>query len=416
VTTSSSRDHIHDLIGKLRALTHASRQPSPDLPLEWDRNGVILRNADVIITHCEVNDRHGTGVHMQKMFRDCPNILSIRSEDRYDGRQSFGLLALRISHPDADPAAARLRIAKAMGKSTAGRILCVAYLPSDAHSALALHEQSGAPVCTYIVDDQNICVDRFPDQLLGRLFEKSGLRLVNSPEMREAYEEKFGMPVYYMPPVAPSYVLPRELQTPPADADPAHGVIIGNIWGRSWVKRLCRTVRDSGIRLTWYFPGDRRDLAVSSAELQACGIALKEPVPEEELVQVLRGSLFTVAPTGTLERGDDLRWVAKLSLPSRIIYLIASSHIPVLVLGNRQTAAARFVEQFGVGLVADYDRSSFQDAVRRITAHDENMEMRRRAATAGPRFSDEGAAEWIWKSLAAGRPIDRRFEDLMPQR
>ena len=415
VTLPSSHDALHDLIGKLRALTQASRQPqSSHSQLQWDRNGVILRDADVVITHCEVNDRHGTGVHMKKMFRGCTNILSIRSENRYDGCQQFGELALRISHPDSDSEAARLRTAKALGRSTAGRILCVAYLPSDARTALALRELSGAPLCTYIVDDQNICVDSMPDDLLRRLFEQSDLRLVNSPEMRAAYQAKYGVPVYYMPPVAPSYVIPNEVQPPPLHADPNQGVVIGNIWGPNWVRLLCRTVRDSGIRLTWYFPGDRRDLPVSATELEACGITLKDPVPEEELVRALRACWFTVAPTGTLDRDDDLRWVAQLSLPSRIIYVMAASHIPVLVLGSNRTASARFVEQFGVGLVADYQRTAFQAAVRRITTPHENLAMRRKAAAVGPKFSDEGAADWIWQSLALGRPADGRFDELRP--
>ena len=415
VISPAPQDAIHHLIGKLRALTRASRHsPSSPAPLEWDRNGVILRNADVIITHCEVNERHGTGVHIKKMFRSRPNILSIRSENRYDGRQQFGALALRIPHPDSDPQAARHRTAKAMGNSTAGRILCVAYLPADAITALALRELSGAPLCTYIVDDQNICVRRMPDDLLRRLLEQSSLRLANSPEMRVAYQAKYGLPFHYMPPVAPSYVIAGELQPPPTQADPNHGVVIGNIWGPNWVRLLCRAVRGSGIRLTWYFPGDRRDLPVSVQQLEACGILLKDPLPEDELVRTLRGCWFTVAPTGTLDRADDLRWVAQLSLPSRVVYLIAASHIPVLVLGNATTAAARFVEQFGVGLVADYDRTAFQAAVRRITGYDENLAMRRKAAAVGPRFSDEGAAEWIWQSLALGRPVDQRFEQLMP--
>ena len=34
---------------------------------------------------------------------------------------------------------------------------------------------------------------------------------------------------------------------------------------------------------------------------------------------------------------------------------------------------------------------------------------------AGP-FTDTGAAEWIWQSLALGAPVDRRFEGLFPKR
>jgi hypothetical protein len=41
--------------------------------------------------------------------------------------------------------------------------------------------------------------------------------------------------------------------------------------------------------------------------------------------------------------------------------------------------------------------------------------MRRNALTVAGRFSDAGAAEWIWRSLARGDAIDARFEDLAPK-
>ena len=43
-----------------------------------------------------------------------------------------------------------------------------------------------------------------------------------------------------------------------------------------------------------------------------------------------------------------------------------------------------------------------------------NLAMRKRALAAAGRFTDSGAAEWIWQSLARGEPIDQRYEDLLP--
>jgi hypothetical protein len=68
----------------------------------------------------------------------------------------------------------------------------------------------------------------------------------------------------------------------------------------------------------------------------------------------------------------------------------------------------------GIGVVADYDRQAFVDAVSYITRPEVNLEMRQRALVASGRFSDAGAAEWIWQSLARGQPIDLRYEDLVP--
>ena len=95
---------------------------------------------------------------------------------------------------------------------------------------------------------------------------------------------------------------------------------------------------------------------------------------------------------------------------------MATAQIPIIVLGSRKTGASRFVEQFGIGVTARYDTVSFTEAVRYITQSEVNMAMRQRAYAVAGQFADAGAAEWIWQSLAAGRPYDRRYEDLIPSR
>jgi len=107
--------------------------------------------------------------------------------------------------------------------------------------------------------------------------------------------------------------------------------------------------------------------------------------------------------------------MAQFSLPSRMVYMMSTSHIPVIVLGSRDTAASHFVEQFGIGVTSGYDRASFRDAVEYITRRDVNLAMRRRGLLAAAHFVDTGVGEWIWESLARGEAFDRRFEDLMPQ-
>jgi hypothetical protein len=44
-----------------------------------------------------------------------------------------------------------------------------------------------------------------------------------------------------------------------------------------------------------------------------------------------------------------------------------------------------------------------------------NSAMRKCALAAYAWFSDAGAAEWIWQSLARSADIDHRYEDLIPQ-
>ena len=382
---------------------------------QMTRSGV-LNDADVIITHVEVNDRHGVGRFVQMMFLGEPGIISLRSANLYEGEHNFGDLAFCIRHENKARDAVFARVLDTMGDNSARRIVCIPYFADDVRTALALKEIYGASMCTYIMDDQNVFTgDGIPDVLMDELLAKSRLRLAISPELLRAYEKKYGHKIWYMPALVPARLIPSRLVVPVPAPEPSQGVMIGNIWGGQWVNRLRETVRDSGIKLRWYCNGGFRWLPCSKDSLIADSIIPCDPPKEDLLIEILRSSGFAVVPSGTLDQDDDRRFIAQLSLPSRLPYMMATSHIPILVLGNRQTSAARFVEQFGIGVVADYTPKAFVDAANYITRAEVNLAMRRKALVASARFSDAGAAEWIWQSLALGEPIDRRYEGLISQ-
>lgn len=367
-------------------------------------SAAALHQADAIISHIEMNQKHGVGVLLDRWFRGASNVLSIRSADQFGGRQDFGAVALRISHRQTGPDDVYARVLGALGSNSVGRILCVPYYPDDARTAIAIKEIFGVPMCTFMMDDSGI-----EEKLMRTLLEKSALRLAISPQLREAFERKFGLPVWYMPPLAPARWIPSQLQVPDAGVEPRHGAILGNVWGARWLDLLRKTVKDSGVTLAWYsnaaIPGDGEALRASS-------IFPQEPHADEALVRALRRTWFAVLPSGTLDARDDRHFIARHSLPSRLIYMMATSQIPVIVLGSRETAAAQFVERSGIGLVADYDRKSFGEAVDRILKRDVNLAMRTNALAMAGSYADTGAAEWIWQSLARGAPFDRRFEEL----
>jgi hypothetical protein len=175
-------------------------------------------------------------------------------------------------------------------------------------------------------------------------------------------------------------------------------------------------VRGTGVTLRWYNNGDFRWLPCSKEELARDGIVPQEgpPDPDATFVETLRQAPFVVVPSGTLEETDDRRFIAQLSFPSRIPYILATSHAPILVLGSAQTAAARFVTRSGIGMAAPYGRREFLEAAARITRPDVNLAMRRAAFLLSPHFADLGAAEWIWQSLEKGGPADDRYEAMMP--
>jgi hypothetical protein len=110
-----------------------------------------------------------------------------------------------------------------------------------------------------------------------------------------------------------------------------------------------------------------------------------------------------------------VRAIAELSLPSRMITLMATAHLPMLVVGSPDTCAARFVERFGLGLVVPYDTAAIKEAADRLMDPATQAAMRSRAAALAPFFTAKGTADWIWKSLELGQPATFIYEDLMPK-
>jgi len=406
VTTHPQWDNLRELADRLNVMTADSARLLEPKP--------ILHDADAIVTHVEVCGCHGVGRLVQMLFDGEPNILSIRSANLYGGRQEFGGLGLCVAHEDKSRDAVFRRVLDAVGQNTVKRVLCIPYFADDVRTALALKEIFGVPLCTYIMDDQNVCAGGIPDDLMRELLAKSRLRLAISPELSTVYGLKYACRMWYLPPLAPVGLVPSRLVVPPPEADARHGIVIGNIWGKRWLDLLRNTVRDSGVKLTWHNSGEFRWLPCGKGDLIADSILPRDPLPEDVLIQTLRKTRFAVVPTGVLDESDDRRFIAQLSLPSRIPYMMAVSHIPILVLGSRDTGAARFVERFGIGAVAGYQKEAFVEAVDHITRPEVNLEMRRKALTIAGRFTDVGAAEWIWQSLARGEPIDGRYEGLMP--
>jgi hypothetical protein len=189
------------------------------------------------------------------------------------------------------------------------------------------------------MDDQNVLAGGIPDDWMRELLAKSDMRLAISPQMRAAYEQKFQLRFWFVPPLADEQWIPPSLCPLPVDAPRGEGVMIGNVWSERWLNLLRDTVRGSGVTLQWYCNGN----AAWREELLRDSIVQRDRLPDDELVARLRQSWFAVVPTGTMDAQDDRRFLSQLSLPSRIIHLLATSHVPIIVLGSRQTTAARFV-------------------------------------------------------------------------
>jgi FkbM family methyltransferase len=370
---------------------------------------------DVVVTHNEINSCHGTGVLIERIFQDPGSIVALRATDTYGGRQDFGLAGFRLPRQGLSRTEIFSYALRWLGSVVVRRAVCIPFLSDEVVLALAVKELFQCPLCTYIMDDQNVSVGRLPDALMEELLAKSALRLFISPEMRNAYQNRYRQKMYLLPPVV-SHELAVEAPVPdPGAGGQPRGILIGNIWAQDWLDLLRETVRGSGVAVDWYCNAIRPAwLQIDEEELARDGIAFHAGLPEAELAPVLARYLFAIHPSGTLAAGDGNRGTAEFSLPSRLPFIVAASQTPILVLGSARTAAARFVDRFGLGVNCAYDRSEFVQSVRQILEPERQARFRAVARRLGPAFSNRGIAEWLWRSMELGRPADERFEELMP--
>jgi FkbM family methyltransferase len=367
---------------------------------------------DVVITPNEITPLHGTGVLISRIFGERERIFSLRSRNDY-GEHSFGTLNVCLTHSGLSRSEAFFNVAQSLFGRSPRRALCVPFYSDDALSALAVRQTYGVPLCTYIMDDDNVASQGLPDDLMAELLKNSALRLAISPELRDAYEDKYGLKFWLLPPVVAPEAISVTANDPKRElGDTKRGILIGNIWSRNWLSALRATVRSSGLRVDWY--GKLQEwLKVSVEELSDDGIDARGFIAESELASLCRSYPYALIPSGTLDHREDHPAVARFSLPSRMPFILAACNTPMIVLGSRATAAARFVERLEVGIAASYDSRAFREAVETVLSREQ--EFHERATKLAERFSARDVADWIWRSLQLGEACDSRFESLMPR-
>jgi hypothetical protein len=365
---------------------------------------------DLLVVHDEVNRLHGTGLLLLAVFGRGPRMATVRSHGFYGGEQEFGFRAVHLPLGDIPRPTVYARALEALPDLDVRRILCVPYYEDDARTAVALHDLFGAPLCTWVMDDQNVADHRIGDAAMRELLAKSRLRLAIGPELRAAYEEKYGDRFYLAPPLVNGPdVLAGEAPGPGPGGRP---LMVGNVWGKRWLDDLRRVVREAGLELDWTSPSAYRFERMEVDELARDGIRCLGTLEGASYLERLRAATFVLVPTGTLGPDDDRAAVARFSVPSRMPFTLAAAHSPMIVVGSKDTAAAHFVERLGVGRAVPYDAAALRAAADEVSKPDAQVVLRARSAALAPSFSAAGMAEWIWASLAAGAPVDQRFERL----
>jgi hypothetical protein len=365
---------------------------------------------DVVVTPAEINNRHGTGPLLKRILKGRPNIFSIRARDDW-GAHDFGDWNVKISQHGRSRQDCVRNVRRVLTGWNVGSVLCVPFLTDDLMTSIAIQELSGAKLCVYIMDDQNVSTSAIPDEIMREFLERSSLRLATHPELCWAYEDKYGLPFHILPAVVPHELVPREPIKWDCNRNAEGGALIGSFWDQVWFDRLCSALQECRRKIDWF--GNNRSpwLRFPEETLRRAGITPCGVISEERLAVALRKYPFVIVPAGVLDGTETNIGVAALSLPGRILFALATSHTPVLVLGSENTSAARFVRHFDVGEVAPYESARIMEAVGRLSHPSSQIRIRRNAAALGPWLSDHGVVEWLAASRQAGCAIDSRFEE-----
>ncbi|HEY6003557.1 MAG TPA: hypothetical protein VIV57_11835 [Anaeromyxobacter sp.] len=375
---------------------------------------VTRETCDVVVSMNEMNDRHGTGVLVKRVFAGCKGIVSVRARDDYGGDHTFGDVAVVLSQKGFTRADSYRRVLATFEGRDVRRVVCVPFTGDDLVTSIALRDAYGARLGTWIMDDQNVAFQAIPDDLMREALEKSTLRLTTHPEMRQAYEKKYGLRFALLPAVVPGPLVADDVVPPQAVKEA--GALVGNIWARPWFERLSRTLSRSGHRVDWYGDDQSPYLRFTPEELASARIRPRGLASEPELVKLLRTYAFAIVPTGVLEEDVGTpRVLAELSLPGRILFIAATSNTPLVVLGSEGTSAARFVRRFDIGVCSPYRPDAFAAAVAEVVRPDAQARLRRNAVRIARTLSADGISEWIWKSIENGSAADDRFERLLPR-
>ena len=441
-------------LGRMRRLL-GKKSPSLNLPI-WEMklpslsgmlpncqsdNSVYPQTDTVVVSSVEINSRHGTGLLIQYMFEDFTGIATVASRSCYDGDR----VRSAVHHDLPNGELARHEIYEYVLSWFRGsppkRAYVVPFFKTDLIIAIALKDLFGTQICIHFMDDNNIYDDEIPDHIMAESLAKSDLLLAISSEMRIAYEQRYGQKFYVLPPIVPDSLLLRNVDTEAPNAGEfvrkekfhqkaieflkrtlavkrgksatPRGILIGNVWDQKWLDMLRNSVRDSGYEVDWYSNNpDAVWLNQQTKDLAKDGIHLRDALWGDELVAELRRRPYAVMPSGTLGKDEPRESIARLSLPSRIPFVLSAAQLPIVVLGSKETVAARFVERFQLGETVDYDGQQFRQAVASLLKPDTQKAIRNRAGRIAQHFSAKGLDKWLWESVNQGQPVDDRFEDL----
>jgi hypothetical protein len=394
-------DHAPHVEGHRRAFT-AARRLEPTIP------DYISAERDLVVASSENCQKHGAGVLMKRIVGSQFDVISLRPATHYAGVEECGTTNLCLPYEELPMPELETRIRRLLAPYKIRRIIAV---PFDRETCLytsAAHEVTGARLCAYVMDDRNVLTPATPDAVLEDVLRRASLRLAISSELQMAYMIKFNYDFEVLPPIVADRQARRENHWTPKVRPSTHGALVGSIWTSGQLVQMVKFVGRSGLTLDWFGRPPKEDLT-------GTGINVMGFVSEAELADRLTGYPFVVVPSGLLDGSEDNEWLTRLSLPSRICFLL-QTRTPILVLGSKDTCASRHVAHLGIGRVMPYNHPDPAQVLGEFTAASNRATYLKNSAAAADGFVMPDAGQWIWASLDAGVAQAAPFHQFMDVR
>jgi FkbM family methyltransferase len=370
------------------------------------------RPITVVVAHNEINSDHGTGVLLKRIFGTLDSVLTVRPWSSFDNKDQIGFANVWLGNNALTDQQLYRLFSFLLAGQKARCVVVVPYDDLDLRVALRIAEVLSAPLTPYIMDDNNVIGRRISERTMHQAVQAATIRFVISTEMRQAYEGKFREKFFVLPPLVPPHLLSDAASAQLVASE--QGVVIGNIWRQNWLDDLLKLLKDTGLTLDWICnSANPKWLTFDRASMASQGLHFHGPMPEDQLVERIRRSPFCVMPTMSGADDASATALAQLSLPSRIILVVAACQTPIIVIGDVTTAAARFVQRFGVGIVVNHDPKALAEAINRVCDPVERRAMQANAANIARCFTSEGIVDWLFASVRAGQAIDDRFDSLL---
>jgi len=204
---------------------------------------------DIIVSANEINENHGVGVLLKRIFPDTGRIVSLRTTNLYGGEHHFGVQNFCLDVRGCSYGEILVKIQNLFVYLKPKRVLVIPYFVEDFYVATAIKSLFQVPVCTYLMDDQNVYVNAVEDEAVQKLLDSSDLILGISLPLCQAYEKKYRQKIWFIPPLVESYLFPPEIVMPNLMG---RGILIGNIWSQNWLEKLRQLCRESQIKIDWY--------------------------------------------------------------------------------------------------------------------------------------------------------------------